>query len=332
MKPIDACRAAVLAVLAVVPFACRGEDPVPTFADTELQIFKISPTPPASDNKVTAAKVALGRSLYHDKRLSKDGTVACASCHDLAKAGTDNKPVSEGVGGQKGGRNAPTTLDAALQFAQFWDGRAASIEDQAIGPMLNPIEHGVADEAELTAKLKADAATVAAFARAFPGEADPVTKGNFQLAVGAFERTLITHSRFDDFLAGAHDALAADEKRGLRKFLDLGCTTCHMGRLLGGSMYQKLGLKNPFPSKDLGRAEHTKQDADKGFFKVPTLRNVADTGPWFHDGGVQTLEEAVRLMAWHQLGQPLTPEEIKVLVAFLKSLSGPVDPKYTPAE
>lgn len=319
-----------MSVLAVATFACRGEDPVPVFAESELAIFKVAPMPPPSDNTLTAAKVALGRTLYHDKRLSKDGTVSCATCHDLATAGVDGKPVSEGVGGQKGARNAPTTLNAALQFVQFWDGRATTIEDQAIGPVLNPIEHGVADDGELVAKLKADPATVAAFEQAFPGEADPVTKDNFQRAVGAFERTLITHSRFDDFLAGKADALTADEKRGLRKFLDLGCTTCHMGPLLGGTLYQKLGLRNPFPTKDLGRADHTKQDADRGFFKVPMLCNVAETGPWFHDGGVTSLDEAVRLMAWHQLGQPVTPDEIKVVVAFLKALSGPIDPKHTP--
>lgn len=332
MKPTTVRNVVALTVLAVATFACRGEDPVPTFTEADLQIFKTPPTPPASDNKVTAAKVELGKALYHDKRLSKDGTVACASCHDLAQAGTDRKPVSEGVGGQKGRRNAPTTLNAALQFVQFWDGRASSIEDQAIGPVLNPIEHGVADAAELVSKLKADPATVAAFGKAFPGEADPVTQHNFQCAVGAFERTLITNSRFDEFLAGKPEALTADEKRGLRKFLDLGCTTCHMGQLLGGTIYQKLGLRNPFPTKDLGRAEHTKQEGDKGFFKVPMLRNIADTGPWFHDGSVTSLEEAVRLMAWHQLGQAVTPDEIKQLVAFLKSLSGPVDPKHTPAQ
>lgn len=318
-------------LLLVTVVACSKREVAPTFRDAELAVFRIRPSPPPSSNEVTPEKVELGRMLYHDTRLSKDGTVACSSCHDLTRSGVDGKPLSEGVGGQKGARNAPTTLDAALHFVQFWDGRAATIEEQAIGPVLNPVEHGVRDETELVGMLRADPVTVAAFTRAFPGESDPVTASNFQRAVGAFERTLLTRSRFDDFLAGKGEALTQAEQAGLRKFIDVGCTTCHMGHLLGGTLFQKLGLVQPYPTKDLGRADHTRQDADKGFFKVPSLRNVAETGPWFHDGSVATLEEAVRLMAWHQRGQALTQAEIASIVTFLKALSGPVDPSHAPA-
>lgn len=325
-------RVFALSAVALLVACGPGAQPAPTFTDADLAALKAPPAPPASDNKVTLAKVALGKQLYHDKSLSKDGTVSCASCHDLDKAGTDRKPVSEGVGGQKGGRNAPTSLNAALHFVQFWDGRATTIEDQAIGPVMNPIEHGVKDEAELLTKLKANAATVDAFKKAFPGEAEPVTAKNFQAAVGAFERTLITRSRFDDFLDGKTDALSAEEKVGLRKFLDTGCQTCHMTNLLGGTMFQKLGLVNPYPTKDVGRAEHTKSDADKFLFKVPSLRNVADTGPYFHDGSVATLEDAVDKMAWSQRGVRLTQDDVKAVVTFLRALSGKVDPKFMPKE
>jgi cytochrome c peroxidase len=338
MKTASPCRgsarcAAAFAAAALLVVACGpGTPPAPSFTDADLGALRIQPTPPPSTNKVTLAKVELGKLLYHDKSLSKDGTVSCASCHDLDKAGVDRKPVSEGVAGQKGGRNAPTSLNAALHFVQFWDGRATTIEDQAIGPVLNPIEHGVENEAALVAKLAANAETVVGFRKAFPGEADPVSPANFQAAVGAFERTLITRSRFDDFLDGKSDALTAAEQVGLRKFLDTGCQTCHMSRLLGGTMFQKLGLVQPFPTKDVGRAEHTKQDADKFFFKVPSLLNIADTAPYYHDGSIATLEESIDKMAWSQRGIRLTQADIASIATFLKALSGKVDPRFLPKE
>lgn len=326
---------AIIAMVAaqVLLSGCGPTAPAgPAFTDSDLAIFKVEPVPPASDNPVTLAKVELGKALYHDKRLSRDGTVACSNCHELARFGVDGKPVSEGVAGQKGGRNAPTSLNAAWHFVQFWDGRASTIEDQAIGPVLNPIEHGLADEAELIAKLLGDPATVAGFQKAFPQDAQPVSAVNFQRAVGAFERTLRTRSRFDDFLAGKVDALTVDERNGLRTFIDVGCTTCHMGRLLGGGMFQKLGLLKPYETKDQGRFEHTRQESDRGFFKVPSLLNVAETGPWFHDGSVSSLDQAVKLMARHQRGVELSPGDVQAVVTFLRALTGEVDPQAMPKQ
>ncbi len=323
----------IASLFVLVTASCGPGAPAgPTFTDADLAAFRIEPTPPALDTVLTKAKVDLGKVLYHDKRLSSDGTVACASCHELTRFGVDGKPVSEGVGGQKGGRNAPSTLNAALHFEQFWDGRAHTIEDQAIGPVLNPIEHGLADEAALVARLNADPTLVASFQRAFPGEPQPVTARNFQRAVGAFERTLVTRSRFDDFVDGKADALTAEERTGLKTFLATGCVTCHMGRLMGGSMFRKLGLVKPYETKDPGRFEHTKDEADRGVFKVPSLRNVAETGPWFHDGSVTSLQDAVKLMARHQLGKELAPADVAAIVTFLRALTGEVDPRFAPKE
>lgn len=314
-------RTLFMFLAACLPVACSEK--APTFTDAELAVFRSEPKAPG-DNPVTPEKVALGRKLYHDSSLSKGGDISCASCHDLNKFGQDGRKTSLGTGGAVGPRNAPTTLNAFLHFKQFWDGRADTVEDQAIGPVLNPKEHGIRDEAELVAKLKQDPETVAAFARAFPGEDDPVTAANFQKAVGAFERTLRTRSRFDEFLDGRSDALTPAEKRGLRTFLDTGCTTCHNGRLLGGRMFQKLGLVTPYEGKDLGRYEVTKNDADRHVFKVPSLLNVAETAPYFHDGSIPTLEEAVRTMARLQLGKNLTNEQVSSIVTFLKALTGKV--------
>lgn len=286
--------------------------------------FGSEPKTPPSDNKVTAEKVALGKSLYHEKALSKNGNLSCASCHDLGNYGVDSKPTSPGSEGKNGDRNTPTSLNAARHFVQFWDGRAETIEDQAIGPVLNPIEHGVKDEAELVAKIKAKPELVQAFAKAFPGEAEPISAKNFQMAVGAFERTLVTKSPFDEYLDGKNNALTTEQKWGLKTFIDTGCTECHTTRLVGGQMYQKLGTKQPYPTKDEGRFGITKDEKDKFVFKVPTLLNVEKTAPYFHDGSIATLEEAVKIMARVQAGKELKDEEVASIIAFLKSLTGPV--------
>lgn len=286
--------------------------------------FGSEPKAPASDNKVTAEKVALGKALYHEKALSKNGNLSCASCHDLGNYGVDSKPTSPGSDGKNGDRNTPTSLNAARQFVQFWDGRAETIEDQAIGPVLNPIEHGVKDEADLVAKIKAKPELVQAFAKAFPGEAEPISAKNFQKAVGAFERTLVTKSPFDEYLDGKATALTTEQKWGLKTFIDTGCTECHTTRLVGGQMYQKLGTKQPYPTKDEGRFQVTKDEKDKFVFKVPSLLNVEKTAPYFHDGSIATLEEAVKIMARVQAGKELKDEEVASIIAFLKSLTGPV--------
>jgi cytochrome c peroxidase len=289
-----------------------------------------SPLPdaaPSAENPLSAEKIALGKKLYLDKRLSKAQDISCNSCHRLDSFGVDNEPTSPGHKGQRGGRNSPSSFNAALHIAQFWDGRAASVEAQALGPILNPIEMAMDSEAAVIERLKSDPATVKEFAAAFPQEHEPVTYQNVGKAIGAFERTLITPARFDDWLKGDTQALSADEKRGAKLFVESGCTACHNGATLGGQMYQKLGLVKPYATKDLGRYEQTKNEADKFVFKVPSLRNVAKTGPYFHDGSVKTLPEAVSLMAEYQLGKQLTAQQVSDIVTFLNSLTAKSAPR-----
>jgi cytochrome c peroxidase len=308
---------ALLVAITVATSAAHADDnswkavfaPLPDSAATAEH-----PTPPE--------RVALGRSLYLDTRLSKNNKMSCNSCHKLDTFGVDNEPTSPGHEGKRGGRNSPSSFNAALHVAQFWDGRAKDVEAQALGPILNPVEMGMASEKQVVERLKADPKTVEAFKKAFPGEADPVTYANVGNAIGAFERTLITPSRFDAYLKGDENALSAEEKAGGKLFVETGCTACHMGATMGGQMYQKLGLVKEYDTKDFGRFEVTKNEADKKFFKVPSLRNVAKTGPYFHDGSIKTLEQAVSIMAEHQLGKQLSNEQVASIVTFLGSLTG----------
>lgn len=279
-------------------------------------------------NPLSDAKTDLGRMLYHDTRLSKNRTVSCNTCHDLASFGDDGEPVSSGIGGQKGGRSAPTVYNAAIHIAQFWDGRAADVEAQAVGPILNPIEMGMADAPSVVRLLKTIPGYVEAFGKAFPDDKEPITYENVGKAIGAFERKLMTPSRFDDFLKGDDKALGDAEKHGLNLFVSTGCTVCHNGMGVGGHLFQKLGLVKEWPTKDLGRFEATKNEADKYFFKVPSLRNITETAPYLHDGSVKTLEEIVAKMAEHQLGRQLSEEDTKAIVTFLGSLKGRVNEDY----
>ncbi|RIL01910.1 MAG: cytochrome-c peroxidase [Proteobacteria bacterium] len=293
------------------------------------QIFGVLPDAAKSDaNPLTPQKIDLGRRLYYEQRISISQKLSCNSCHGLTTFGVDNEPTSVGHDGQRGARNSPTVYNAALHFAQFWDGRAADVEEQAKGPVLNPVEMGMPSADHVVKVLKTIPGYGPLFAAAFPGEADPIHYDNFAKAVGAFERKLITPGRFDDFLGGQADALTDAEVAGLAKYMEVGCPTCHMGATLGGQMFQKLGLVHPYETKDLGRYEVTKKDADKYFFKVPSLRNVEKTGPWFHDGSVKNLGEAVNLMAWHQLGKKLEPAEVRSILTFLSSLTGRIDEQY----
>ncbi len=278
---------------------------------------------PGGEND-TPARVKLGRDLFFEKKLSANNTQSCNSCHavDHNRGGVDNEPTSPGAFGKRGGRNSPTVLNAGFHVAQFWDGRAKTLEDQAKGPVLNPGEMGMPSEAAVVEKLKAEKKYVGAFKKAFPGESDPVTYDNFAKAVGSFERTLRTHDRFDDFLKGDDKALTAAELKGLDTFLSIGCTTCHTGPLLGGNDYKKLGILNAYENTaDKGRIEVTKEDYDEFVFKVPSLRNIALTAPYFHDGSQKTLEQTVQKMAWLQLGKKLSAEETSDLTAFLRALS-----------
>jgi len=280
-------------------------------------------------NPITPAKVDLGRILFYEPRLSKSGTVSCNSCHSLTNYGVDGKRVSTGHEGQLGGRNSPTVYNAAGQIAQFWDGRAVDVEEQAKGPVLNPVEMAMASEKEVMAKLRSIPGYRPLFQKAFPQDTEPVTFDNMARAIGAFERKLVTPSRWDRFMEGDRNAITATEMSGHHEFMHGGCATCHNGPYVGGRMFQKLGVEKPWPvTTDLGRMDVTKSAADRMVFKVPTLRNVEKTGPYFHDGKVATLEEAVRLMGQHQLGTPLGDDQVGRIVAWLKTLTGEIPMDY----
>lgn len=277
----------------------------------------------------TKEQEELGRQLYYETRLSKNHDVSCNSCHMLDAWGVDNKPVSAGHKGQLGSRNSPTVYNAAAHKAQFWDGRAADVEAQAKGPVLNPVEMAMPDEATVVATLKSIPGYVDAFKAAFPGQDDPVTYDNMALAIGAFERNLVTPSRWDKFLGGDDSALTEDELKGFVLFTEVGCQACHGGMLLGGGDFQKLGAVKPWPNqKDQGRFELTKNEADRMMFKPPSLRNVAKTAPYFHDGSVATLEEAVKVMGAHQLGRELSDEDVRLITAWLNALTGELPTAY----
>jgi cytochrome c peroxidase len=283
----------------------------------------------AESNPITLAKVNLGRKLYYDARLSKNHDVSCNTCHLLDKYGVDSLATSVGHLEQVSGRNAPTVYNAAGHIAQFWDGRSPDIEDQAKSPPLNPIEMAMPGEAAVVAVLNSIPGYVSLFTAAFPDDEEAISYDNMAKAIGAFERGLVTPTGFDDYLAGDNDALNELEIAGLTAFLDAGCGTCHAGPYVGGAMYQKLGLVKPWDGdEDQGRYDVTGEEADRQFFKVPSLRNIAETGPYFHDGSVKSLNEAVRLMADHQLGIPVTNEQVISIIAFLNSLTGDIDLAY----
>ncbi len=303
-------------------------------------VFQVLPTgAPNPANPVTAEKVALGKQLYYDVRLSMHNTESCNTCHNLATFGVDNKSTSPGDNGKLGTRNSPTTLNASLHFVQFWDGRMKDVEEQAGGPVMNPAEMSMPAEKEVLARLNKSDGYKKMFAAAFPDQKNPVSFENMRLAIAAFERTLLTPGRFDKFLAGDTKALDTAELRGLMAFTQTGCTTCHMGSLMGGNMFQKYPLFGTHKDltgstvDDQGKMQATKSEADKYFFKVPSLRNIAETWPYLHDGSVKSLDSAITVMAKGQLNKQLTPEQTADIAAFLKSLTGevPADAKVAPA-
>ena len=290
------------------------------------------------ENPVTKEKVELGKMLYYDPRLSKSGLISCNTCHNLATYGVDNLPTSVGHRWQIGPRNAPTTLNAALHVAQFWDGRARDVEEQAKGPVLNPIEMAMDSPEEVIKRLRSIPGYVELFKKAFPEHKEPLTYDNVAKAIAAFERTLTTPSRFDEFLKGNLDALTREEKEGLRTFIRVGCASCHNGPALGGTMFTKFGiveayweetrnyvtLDKPTMPMDVGRFAVTHKEEDLYVFKVPSLRNISRTYPYFHDGSVWNLEDAVQVMAKVQLGKELSKEDLTKVVAFLKALDGKI--------
>ncbi len=275
---------------------------------------------------VDPAKAALGDKLFHDTRLSKDNTVSCASCHDLAKGGTDQSQFATGVGGQKGDINSPTVFNAAFNFKQFWDGRAADLQEQADGPVNNPIEMA-SNWQEVTEKLNQDQEFTQAFLAAYP---DGYNKNNFTHAIAEFEKTLLTPSAYDRFLKGDQNALTDAQKRGLLAFKQAGCANCHCGEALGGRSFEIIGLRGDYYAErgkgtskpDYGRFNVTNREEDRYRLKVPVLRNVALTFPYFHDGTVNDLEKAVDIMSRLQTAKPLSPSQVKDVVEFLKALTG----------
>lgn len=299
----------------------------PGIGETARALFKPLPAEAAAPD-MSEERIALGRALYYDPRLSKDGDLSCNSCHDLQKYGVDGEATSKGHKGQRGNRNSPTVYHAALHSRQFWDGRAKDVEEQAKGPVLNPVEMATADAGAVEATLKGIPGYQEMFQKAFPGSKDPVTFDNVALAIGAFERRLMTPSPFDKYLAGDDAALTPEQLKGMQTFVEVGCASCHNGVAMGGATFQKLGLKKPFETKDEGRFAVTKKEADKFVFKVPSLRNVEKTGPYFHDGSVKELDQVVRLMGEHQLGMTLTDEQVKDIMSFLGALTGEIPADY----
>ena len=291
--------------------------------------------PAPADNPTTAAKVELGKMLYMDPRFSSTGTVSCNSCHNIMEGGDDSRAVSMGVHGKTGGRSAPTVWNAAFYSVQFWDGRVNLLEDQAKGPVTNPVEMGMSDLEKAMNLVRAIPGYKAYFDKAF-GEKS-MTVDNAAKAVAAFERTLITpNSAYDRFVKGDKKALNKQQQDGMNKFAELGCVGCHSGAAFNGPENEiGVGFYAKFPTftdndyaakykltEDKGRGGVTGNAAENNMFRVPTLRNISDTAPYFHNGSVKTLEEAVRVMAKTQLNQKLSPQDVKNIVAFLEALTG----------
>lgn len=275
---------------------------------------------------LNADQIELGRWLFFDPRLSRSHIISCNTCHNVGTGGADNVPVSIGHGWQKGPRNSPTVLNAVFNAAQFWDGRAADLKEQAKGPVQASVEMNNTPE-RVEATLRSMPGYVEAFSRAFPGEAQPVSFDNMARAIEAFEATLTTpDSRFDRFLAG-EDTLDADERRGMALFIDKGCIACHAGVNLGGQTYHPFGVvERPgadiLPEADKGRFEVTRTATDEYVFRAAPLRNVALTAPYFHSGQVRDLRQAVAIMGSSQLGQELGAADVEAITRFLQTLSG----------
>ena len=283
---------------------------------------------PSDKNPLTAEKIKLGKILFYEPRISIDGATSCAKCHPISLYGADGLRKSQGNNGKINPRNAPTVLNSAGQIAQHWRGDRKDVEDQAKRALLGKGSFGAPSYEWVEKQLKSIKGYKDLFKKAFPDDKNPITVDNFAKAIGAWERTLSTPSRFDKFLKGHVDALTEKEKKGLKKFISVGCASCHSGELLGGTMYQKFGIFEPYwkytKSKkiDTGRYALTKKEADKYVFKVPPLRNVVMTAPYFHDGSVYDLKKAIWIMGKIQLGKNLSKEDVEDIFAFLKSLTG----------
>ncbi|WP_319492349.1 cytochrome c peroxidase [uncultured Desulfobacter sp.] len=312
-------KAAVLRTIKAVPGTPDGV----LLMQAHALFGKLPSTMPGSE-KDTPSMIALGKKLYFEKNISINKTQSCNSCHpiDNKGAGADNLKTGKGAEGKFGDRNDPSTMNAGFQIAQFWDGRAATLENQAQGPPLNPIEMGMPNAEAVAERLKSIKNYPSDFKKAFPGEKDPVTFDNFSKAVAAFERTLITHGRLDRFMDGDKQALTGQEMEGMRTFINVGCVQCHSGPNLGGMTFQKMGVFHKYTNdEDTGRFKVTNLESDKYVFKVPMLRNVTLTAPYFHDGGAGSLAEAVDQMGYLQLDKKLNDAEINNTLRFLTTLA-----------
>lgn len=317
-KPLAVCS--VVGVMALF-----GVASAPLAADGLWRGSALSPLPPAS-NDIDPRKVRLGEEMFHDPRLSADDTISCATCHDLSSGGVDGRQKAVGIGGAEGGINTPTVFNSAYNFKQFWDGRAESLEEQAAGPVHNPMEMG-SNWPEVVAKLNQDERVRALFEEIYK---DGITGDNIVDTIATFERTLVTiDAPFDRYLQGDKSAISEQAVQGYELFKSYGCVSCHQGVNVGGNMYQTMGVladyfrdRGNVKASDMGRYQVTGRDEDRHVFKVPSLRVVKFTAPYFHDGSAKTLEEAVKFMAKYQLGRELPDEDIQAIIAFLESLAG----------
>jgi cytochrome c peroxidase len=337
-------RAAITGTVFIAAFVVTGvfqwlgaEEEAALLTQAQAVFQPLPPDMGTPEFPTTPARVALGRVLFFDPRWTVEGNVSCATCHQPALYGTDALAKSLGVQHRTHPRHAPTVLNAALNIAQHWWGDRKNTEDQATKALVGVFSSGHQDAAAVTARIKAIEGYTPLFQHAFPGDAEPITAENIGTAIGAYERTLTTPAPFDAFLRGDATALPPLARAGLQRFMSRGCVACHNGVGIGGQLFQQFGVVEEYwkatgsQEIDQGRFGLTKDPADLYVFKVPSLRNVAMTPPYFHDGAVATLEEAVQVMARVQLGSALTADETREIVAFLHSLTGPLPPHFATA-
>jgi cytochrome c peroxidase len=326
----------LVTVLALSPVAAHNGDEQ-QLTDAREHFRPLPASFATTDHPLTPERVALGRQLFFDPRISLDGTMSCASCHQPALYGTDALPKSYGVLNRPLPRNAPTVLNTAGQFVQHFGGNRKDVEDQAMRALVSPLSYGNPDFNAAMSKLTAIPGYRPLFEKAFPDDPDPIRPENWGAAIGAFERTLVTPGPLDLVIAGDIAAMPAQARYGMGKFIRTGCAGCHNGALVGGTTYQKFGLVVDYWTAtksqeiDKGRFVDTKNDADLYIFKVPSLRNVAKTAPYFHDGSVAKLGDAVRVMALTQLGKRLSDEDVEDIVAFLEALTGDMPASFREA-
>jgi cytochrome c peroxidase len=304
------------------PTPTTGSSALPAFEPEKLNPF--APIPEGVEKPAIDDETKLGQMLYFDVRLSRGHDVSCMSCHDLARAGVDGAAQATGTKRQKGKRNTPTVLNAGGASAQGWDARATTIEQFVVMHVADAEIMGT-DEKRLLATLESIPGYAAAFKKAYPDEKPAISTETFGRALSAYTTKLFARSRWDRYLAGDKSAVTDAELTGLAMFVEAGCTACHQGKYLGATQTQKLGIAKPWPppaGTDPGRFEVTKQEVDRGMFKVPSLRNVTRTAPYMHDGSIASLEEVTRLMARHQVGKELSDPQVSAIVTFLGTLSG----------